>query len=84
VENRKVLRKKVRLGRLLGKTDEPVLCNLLALSISGCFSLVMDESVVFRKVGKKDERLFQHAQLLSYCDEGRNGLVQVLLAVSRR
>ena len=43
------------LGWFQGKTYEPVLCNLLALSISGCFSFVLNEFVVFRKVEKKKE-----------------------------
>ena len=42
------------LGWLQGKTYEPVLCNLLGLCISGCFSFVLNEFVVFRKPGKKD------------------------------
>ena len=42
------------LGLLQGKTYEPVLCNLLGLCISGCFSFVLNEFVVFRKPGKKD------------------------------
>ena len=42
----------VALGWFQGKTYEPVLCNLLALCISGCFSFVLNEFVVFRK--KKD------------------------------
>ena len=39
----------VALGWFQGKTYEPVLCNLLALCISGCFSFVLNEFVVFRK-----------------------------------
>ena len=42
----------VGLGWFQGKTYEPVLCNLLALCISGFFSFVLNEFVVFRK--KKD------------------------------
>ena len=42
----------VALGWVQGKTYEPVLCNLLALCISGFFSFVLNEFVVFRK--KKD------------------------------
>ena len=42
----------VALGWFQGKSYEPVLCNLLALCISGCFSFVLNEFVVFRK--KKD------------------------------
>ena len=39
----------VALGWFQGKTYEPALCNLLALCISGCFSFVLNEFVVFRK-----------------------------------
>ena len=42
------------LGWFQGKTYEPVLCNMLALCISGCFSFVLNEFVVFRKPVKKD------------------------------
>ena len=42
----------VALGWFQDKTYEPALCNLLALCISGCFSFVLNEFVVFRK--KKD------------------------------
>ncbi len=45
----------VALGWFQGKTYEPALCNLLALCISGCFSFVLNEFVVFRKVDKKKE-----------------------------
>ena len=44
----------VALGWFQGKSYEPVLCNLLALCISGCFSFVLNEFVVFRKPEKKD------------------------------
>ena len=37
------------LGWFQGTSYEPVLCNLLALCISGCFSFVVNEFVVFRK-----------------------------------
>ena len=39
----------VALGWFQTKTYEPVLCNFLALMISGCFSFVLNEFVVFRK-----------------------------------
>ena len=39
----------VAFGWFQDKTYEPVLCNLLALCISGCFSFVLNEFVVFRK-----------------------------------
>ena len=44
----------VALGWLQGTTYEPVLCNLLALCISGFFSFVLNEFVVFRQPVKKD------------------------------
>jgi len=34
--------------------NEPVLCNLLALCVSGCFSFVLNEFVVFKEPEKKD------------------------------
>jgi putative flippase GtrA len=37
------------------KSYEPVLCNLLALCVSGCFSFVLNEFVIFKKVEKKKE-----------------------------
>ena len=43
----------VALGWFQTKNYEPVLCNLLALCISGCFSFVLNEFVVFR--AKKKE-----------------------------
>ena len=43
----------VAFGWMQGTTYEPVLCNLLALSISGCFSFVLNEFVVFKKPVKK-------------------------------
>ena len=43
----------VALGWFQDTTYEPVLCNLLALCISGCFSFVLNEFVVFR--AKKKE-----------------------------
>ena len=39
----------VALGWFQDTNYEPVLCNLLALCISGCFSFVLNEFVVFRK-----------------------------------
>jgi len=42
------------LGWFQGTNYEPVLCNLLALCISGCFSFVLNEFVVFKKPVKKD------------------------------
>ena len=44
----------VALGWFQSKTYEPVLCNLLALCISGCFSFVLNEFVVFKKPVRKD------------------------------
>ena len=44
----------VALGWFQTKTYEPVLCNLLALCISGCFSFVLNEFVVFKKPVRKD------------------------------
>ena len=44
----------VTLGWFQGANYEPVLCNLLGLCISGCFSFVLNEFVVFRKPEKKD------------------------------
>ena len=43
----------VALGWFQDTNYEPVLCNLLALCISGCFSFVLNEFVVFR--AKKKE-----------------------------
>ena len=43
------------LGWFQDKSYEPVLCNLLALCISGCFSFVLNEFVIFKKVDKKKE-----------------------------
>ena len=43
----------VAFGWFQNKTYEPVLCNMLALCVSGCFSFVLNEFVVFRKIGKK-------------------------------
>ena len=43
----------VALGWFQGKSYEPVLCNMLALCVSGCFSFVLNEFVVFRKNEKK-------------------------------
>ena len=43
----------VALGWFQGKSYEPVLCNMLALCVSGCFSFVLNEFVVFRKIEKK-------------------------------
>jgi putative flippase GtrA len=44
----------VALGWFQGTTYEPVLCNLLALCVSGCFSFVLNEFVVFKKPVKKN------------------------------
>ena len=44
----------VALGWFQTKNYEPVLCNLLALCISGCFSFVLNEFVVFKKPAKKN------------------------------
>ena len=44
----------VALGWFQDTNYEPVLCNLLALCISGCFSFVLNEFVVFKKPVKKD------------------------------
>ena len=43
----------VALGWFQGTTYEPVLCNMLALCISGCFSFVLNEFVVFKPPVKK-------------------------------
>ena len=45
----------VALGWFQNKTYEPALCNLLALCISGCFSFVLNEFVVFKPPVKKDD-----------------------------
>ena len=44
----------VSMGWFLDKTYEPVLCNLLAMCISGVLSFVLNEFVVFKKPVKKD------------------------------
>ena len=44
----------VAFGWFQNKTYEPVLCNMLALCISGCFSFVLNEFVVFKPPVKKD------------------------------
>ena len=44
----------VALGWFQDTNYEPVLCNVLALCISGCFSFVLNEFVVFKKPVKKD------------------------------
>ena len=44
----------VGLGWFQDTNYEPVLCNMLALCISGCFSFVLNEFVVFKKPEKKD------------------------------
>ena len=44
----------VAFGWFQGKTYEPALCNMLALCISGCFSFVLNEFVVFKKPVRKD------------------------------
>ena len=43
----------VAFGWFQNKTYEPALCNMLALCVSGCFSFVLNEFVVFRKIEKK-------------------------------
>ena len=43
----------VAFGWFQDKTYEPALCNMLALCVSGCFSFVLNEFVVFRKIEKK-------------------------------
>ena len=43
----------VAFGWFQNKSYEPVLCNMLALCVSGCFSFVLNEFVVFRKIEKK-------------------------------
>ena len=45
----------VAFGWFQNKSYEPVLCNMLALCVSGCFSFVLNEFVVFRKVEKKTD-----------------------------
>ena len=44
----------VTLGWFQGTTYEPVLCNLLAMCLSGILSFVLNEFVVFKKPVKKD------------------------------
>lgn len=44
----------VTLGWFQGTTYEPVLCNLLAMCLSGILSFVLNEFVVFRRPEKKD------------------------------
>ena len=43
----------ITLGWLQEWSMEPVLCNLLALCVSGGFNFVMNEFVIFKKVKKK-------------------------------
>ena len=43
----------VAFGWFQNKSYEPVLCNMLALCVSGCFSFVLNEFVVFSKIEKK-------------------------------
>ena len=43
----------VAFGWFQNKSYEPVLCNMLALCVSGCFSFVLNEFIVFRKIEKK-------------------------------
>jgi len=42
----------VALDLFQGKSYEPVLCNTLALCVSGFFSFVLNEFVIFKKVKK--------------------------------
>ena len=44
----------VALDWFQGANYEPALCNMLALCVSGCFSFVLNEFVVFKKPVKKD------------------------------
>lgn len=44
----------VTMGWFQGTTYEPVLCNLLAMCLSGILSFVLNEFVVFKKPVKKD------------------------------
>ena len=44
----------VAFGWFQNKSYEPVLCNMLALCVSGCFSFVLNEFVVFKKPVKKN------------------------------
>lgn len=44
----------VSLGWFQDKTYEPVLCNLLAMCLSGVLSFVLNEFVVFKKPVRKD------------------------------
>ena len=46
----------VAFGWFQNKSYEPVLCNMLALCVSGCFSFVLNEFVVFRKIEKKADK----------------------------
>lgn len=43
-------------GWFQNTTYEPVLCNLLAICVSGCVSFVVNEFVIFRKVNKKESK----------------------------
>ena len=43
----------VTFGWFQGVPYEPVLCNLLALSVSGSFNFVMNEFVIFKKANRK-------------------------------
>ena len=45
----------VAFGWFQNKTYEPVLCNMLALCVSGCFSFVLNEFVVFKPPVKKND-----------------------------
>ena len=44
----------VSLGWFQDKTYEPVLCNMLAMCLSGVLSFVLNEFVVFKKPVRKD------------------------------
>lgn len=45
----------VSLGWLQGASYEPVLCNLLAMCVSGTMNFYMSEFVIFKKVNKNKE-----------------------------
>ena len=45
----------VSLGWLQDYSFEPVLCNFLAMTVSGCLNFYMSEWVIFKKMDKKKE-----------------------------
>ena len=47
----------VYLNWLQGNSFEPVLCNFIAITISGLFSFYMSEFVIFNKKGRGDKSL---------------------------